>query len=103
MPETLDTAILAAPRGQLIVPPLCEPKVFFSLIVPTFNESENISAFLTAVRETLDPALGESYEVMVVDDDSPDLTGEIAARFAACYPQLRVVRRRGERGLARAV
>jgi dolichol-phosphate mannosyltransferase len=73
------------------------------LIVPTFNESENIQSFLDAVRDVLDRALGKDYEVIVVDDESPDGTGDIAARMALSYPQLRVVRRSGERGLARAV
>jgi dolichol-phosphate mannosyltransferase len=51
----------------------------------------------------LDRALGNDYEVIVVDDDSPDGTAELALRAAAAYPNLRVVRRTGERGLARAV
>jgi len=102
MPQTLDTAVLAAPCGPLIVPPSSAPAVFLSLIVPTFNESENIAAFLAALRDTLGPALVE-YEIIVVDDDSPDLTWEIAARLLPGFPQLRVVRRRGERGLSSAV
>jgi len=73
-----------------------------SLVVPTFNEIENLCEFLAAVRATLDGAL-RRYEVIVVDDDSPDRTWEAAARMAADFPQLRVVRRCGERGLARAV
>jgi dolichol-phosphate mannosyltransferase len=74
-----------------------------SLVVPTFNEIENLREFLGAVRITLDEALPGSYEVIVVDDDSPDGTWEAAAKMAAEFPQLRVVRRAGETGLARAV
>src|SRR5690349_14034449 len=62
MPETLAPALIAAPDGPLIVPPLRESKAVFSLIVPTFNESENIVSFLLAVREALDPVFGGSYE-----------------------------------------
>src|SRR5690348_12960453 len=98
LPEILDTPVLAAPAGPLIVPPARAPTVKFSLVVPTFNERDNILAFLTALREVLDPALGENYEIIVVDDESPDGTGEIAARMALTYPQLRVARRSGERG-----
>jgi dolichol-phosphate mannosyltransferase len=71
------------------------------VVIPTLNESENIAEFLGAVRNVLDRALPGDYEVVVVDDDSPDRTWEIAA--AARFPELRVVRRRAESGLARAV
>jgi len=101
MPETLDTTVLTAPSGPLTVPPSSDSAVFLSLIVPTCNESENIAAFLAALRDALDPAL--AYEIIVVDDDSPDLTWEIAARLMPDFPQLRVVRRRHETGLSTAV
>ena len=74
-----------------------------SLVVPTLNESENITDFLAAVRRTLDQALPGRYEVIVVDDDSADRTWEIAARLATDFPALRVVRRQREGGLAVAV
>jgi len=74
-----------------------------SLVVPTLNERENIAEFLAAVRHTLDEALPGDYEVIVVDDDSPDYTWEIAANLAPGFPELRVVRRRNENGLAVAV
>ncbi|PWU00285.1 MAG: polyprenol monophosphomannose synthase [Terriglobia bacterium] len=102
---TLGTAVLASPTGPLLVPPLQDEtdRPFLSLVVPTFNEIENLSDFLTAVLRTLDAALPDRYEVIVVDDDSPDRTWEAAARMAVVSPQLRVVRRCQERGLARAV
>jgi len=77
--------------------------VLLSLVVPTFNESANIRPFLATLRETLDPLLGCRYEVIVVDDDSPDGTWEVAAQVAKDYPQLRVLRRRAEKGLSTAV
>jgi dolichol-phosphate mannosyltransferase len=103
MPQTIEALGVSVPAGPLVVPPLSAPRTYFSLIVPTFNEAENILSFLTSVREVLDRALGSNYEVIIVDDDSPDRTGEIAARVALGYPQLRIARRSGERGLARAV
>ena len=64
--------IIAAPTGPLIVPATgagaAQPVL--SLVVPTLNESENITDFLAAVRHTLDQALPGRYEVIVVDDDS---------------------------------
>jgi dolichol-phosphate mannosyltransferase len=74
-----------------------------SLVVPTLNESENIIEFLAAVRRNLDAALPGNYEVVVVDDDSPDRTWEIAGNLAETFSELRVVRRRNEGGLAAAV
>jgi dolichol-phosphate mannosyltransferase len=47
--------------------------------------------------------LGDDYELIVVDDDSPDRTWELAAELTATYPKLRVLRREGERGLSSAV
>lgn len=51
----------------------------------------------------LDPELGDEYELIVVDDDSPDRTWELAAELTAQYPKLRVLRRETERGLSTAV
>jgi dolichol-phosphate mannosyltransferase len=97
--------ILPSPAGALIVPALESESTrpLLSVVVPTFNEIENLFEFLTAVRSTLDAALPGDYEVIVVDDDSPDRTWEAAAHMTTSFPQLRVVRRCQERGLARAV
>ncbi|MCX6630531.1 MAG: polyprenol monophosphomannose synthase, partial [Candidatus Solibacter sp.] len=97
--------IIAAPTGPLVVPAVVSSAAqpMLSLVVPTLNESENIADFLAAVRETLDLALPGQYEVIVVDDDSADRTWEIAARLREGFPELRVVRRQNEGGLAVAV
>jgi dolichol-phosphate mannosyltransferase len=97
--------IIEAPTGPLVVPAIdpATSDVLLSLVVPTLNESENIADFLTAVRQTLDKALPGTFEVIVVDDDSPDHTWEIAAQISETFPKLRVVRRRHEGGLAAAV
>lgn len=74
-----------------------------SVVVPTYNEAANIGPFLEAIRAGLDSVSTGGYEVIVVDDESPDGTGEVAAGISAGWPNLRVVRRTGERGLASAV
>jgi dolichol-phosphate mannosyltransferase len=51
----------------------------------------------------LDPVLGDAYELIVVDDDSPDGTWAVARDMMADHPRVRVVRRQGERGLSTAV
>lgn len=70
-----------------------------SLVLPTYNEAANLPILL----ERLSQAGLSAYEVIVVDDDSPDHTWETAQRLTASYPQLRVIRRIGRRGLASAV
>jgi dolichol-phosphate mannosyltransferase len=73
-----------------------------SLVIPTYNERENIMLAIKrahgALQETARP-----FEIIVVDDDSPDRTWEAAEALCPDYPGLRVIRRRNERGLARAV
>ena len=80
-PSIEGPGILPSPAGALIVPALEgeSPRPLLSVVVPTFNEIENLCEFLTAVRSTLDAALPGDYEVIVVDDDSPDRTWEAAA------------------------
>jgi dolichol-phosphate mannosyltransferase len=97
--------VIVAPTGPLIVPAVTDPATApaLSLVVPTLNESENIADFLAAVKRNLDLALPGDYEVIVVDDDSADRTWEIAAGLMPEFPELRVVRRQNEGGLAVAV
>jgi dolichol-phosphate mannosyltransferase len=99
-----DAQFPTAPPGPLLLPVwgAAQP-LLLSLVVPTYNESVNIRPFLETLRENLDPLLDCRYEVIVVDDDSPDGTFEAAARMAQDYPQLRLMRRIGERGLSTAV
>jgi dolichol-phosphate mannosyltransferase len=103
--QQLDDGTIIAPAGRLVIAPLdnAQPAPALSLIIPTLNEAENISEFLTQVRSTLDSVLPGRYEIIVVDDCSLDRTGEIAARLASGFAELRVVRRKNETGLARAV
>lgn len=74
-----------------------------SLVIPTYNEAENLPTLLQRLTHHLDLAIPGDYELILVDDDSPDLTWQRALELTALYPQLRVVRRQGERGLSSAV
>jgi dolichol-phosphate mannosyltransferase len=76
---------------------------FFSLVAPTFNEHSSIATFLERAAEVLEARRPGRYEIIVVDDDSPDRTWEQAEAAAKLLPAVRVIRRRGERGLATAV
>jgi dolichol-phosphate mannosyltransferase len=73
-----------------------------ALVIPTLCEAENIGGLLDSVRSVLDP-LHTSYEILVVDDDSPDGTGGVVAAIAFDDPRIRLLVRKGERGLSGAI
>ena len=77
--------------------------VHLSLIVPTYNESGNIEKIVQILSNLLDKALPNDYELIIVDDDSPDRTWDLAKVLMSDYPHLRVMRRQTERGLSTAV
>jgi dolichol-phosphate mannosyltransferase len=67
------------------------------IVSPTYNEAENLPRFAEAVRGALPHA-----DLLVVDDNSPDGTGQIADALAAADPHIRVMHRPGKRGLGTA-
>jgi dolichol-phosphate mannosyltransferase len=67
------------------------------VVLPTFNERENLAAISAAILEALPAAT-----LLVVDDSSPDGTGDIAEELAAADPRIRVKHRPGKQGLGRA-
>ena len=71
------------------------------LIVPTYNEAENLEPFVRQVLPRLASATGE-HRVLIVDDSSPDGTGEIADRLAAELDAVEVLHRAEKDGLGRA-
>jgi dolichol-phosphate mannosyltransferase len=71
------------------------------LILPTYNEAENLEPLVQALLPRLD-ATGMSHTILVVDDDSPDGTGREADRLAREIPQVEVVHRAHKQGLGRA-
>jgi dolichol-phosphate mannosyltransferase len=68
-----------------------------SIVLPTYNEKENITALVSSILLNVP----QPAEVVVVDDDSPDLTWKIAEDMGD--RRVRVIRRKGERGLATAI
>ncbi|MTJ07504.1 glycosyltransferase [Anabaena sp. UHCC 0204] len=77
--------------------------ILLSLVIPTYKERDNIENVVNILSGLLDAAIPGNYELIVVDDDSPDRTWEVAQSLIPDYPQLRVMRRQEERGLSSAV
>ncbi len=71
----------------------------FSVVLPTFNERDNIGPLIEACLA----ALERDAEVVVVDDDSPDGTGDVVAAICEKDPRVRLIRRRHGLGLASAI
>ncbi|WP_233204287.1 polyprenol monophosphomannose synthase [Halegenticoccus soli] len=71
-----------------------------SIIIPTYNESQNVVHVIERCRAALE---GYEFEIIVVDDDSPDGTWKLVEDQYADDPEIRVVRRTDGRGLAAAV
>jgi dolichol-phosphate mannosyltransferase len=79
------------------VPPNApEPRILVSLA--TYNERDNLAPLVREIRQTLPAA-----DVLVIDDNSPDGTGELADRLAVDDAHIRVMHRAGKFGLGTAV
>ena len=70
-----------------------------AIVLPTFNESANVAPMIDRLERAL---AGVRYEVIFVDDDSPDGTADLVRRLERDHPNLRVIHRIGRRGLASA-
>jgi dolichol-phosphate mannosyltransferase len=91
MPEPSTTP--PEPGGDGVRPPLGRVLV----VVPTYNEIENLEAIVGRLRAAVPEA-----EVLVADDHSPDGTGDLADKLAAEDPQVHVLHRLGKQGLGAA-
>ena len=70
-----------------------------SLIIPTFNERDNIVELVSRIRMCLQ---GVAWEVIFVDDDSPDGTADVIRNIARTDRRVRCLQRLGRRGLSSA-
>ncbi|MEG4067627.1 glycosyltransferase [Microcoleus sp. Pol11C2] len=105
--------LLPVPSGLLRIPAIetfnsnfteaDTPPIYFSLVIPTYNECKNVKSIVEKLSHLLDGSIPGNYELIVVDDNSPDRTWEVALSLTPEYPQLWVMRREHERGLSTAV
>ncbi|MGA7685656.1 MAG: glycosyltransferase family 2 protein [Terriglobales bacterium] len=79
--------------------PLPPPRIELAVVIPTYNEKENVPVVLSALARSL---YGVDWEAIIVDDDSPDGTAESVREMAATNPRIHVIERIGRRGLSSA-
>lgn len=70
-----------------------------AVVVPVFNEAGNVATMVARLEQVL---AGREWEVVFVDDDSPDGTARVARELAQVDPRVRVIQRIGRRGLSTA-
>ena len=81
------------------MPDALQPGVELSIIVPTYNEKENIAELVARIDACL---VGESWEIIFVDDDSPDETADFVRSLSAHDHRIRCIHRISRRGLSSA-
>jgi dolichol-phosphate mannosyltransferase len=72
-----------------------------SIVIPTYNEAENILSLLEEIKQTLSSRY--DYEIIVADDDSPDGTWRLVDSAAKNDNTLKLLRRNGKRGLGPSI
>ncbi len=72
-----------------------------SIVVPTYNERENVQLLCDGIRNALDGSW--DYEVIFVDDSSPDGTAGVVRQLAEWDPAIKLLERPGKLGLGSAV
>ncbi len=91
----MNEAIRPAPES----PPQAGAAAELSVIVPTFNERDNVTTLFRRLERAL---TGIAWEVIFVDDNSPDATWDVVRGLARQDPRVRCIRRIGRRGLSGA-
>ena len=76
--------------------------LYVSIISPTYNECDNVPKFAKELFEIIKTASDIDVELIIVDDNSPDRTGEVAEDLTKIYP-MKVLHRPGKMGLGSAV
>lgn len=88
---------------QQLEAPLNRASAAFSIVIPTLNEAGNIGRMIQTLGKVLEDAGHPDFEIIVVDDNSADGTGQIADKFAAAMPgHVRVIHRQGKASLGTA-
>src|SRR5215472_7487900 len=95
-PSAMDTRVQASAGGFADG---SSPRVELTVVVPTFNERTNVPLLVERLSRVL---AAVAWEIVFVDDDSPDLTGDAVRDIARGDGRVRVIERIGRRGLSSA-
>lgn len=101
--DRLYTIVTYSTKYLTISPQHQKTLSYLSLVIPTFNEKDNVEQIIELLSRLLDLNIPSQYELIIVDDNSPDLTWKIAQELTLKYPQLKVIRRTEEKDLSTAV
>ena len=72
------------------------------VVIPTYNEAANVEGIVRATVAELERLVPDAHRLLIVDDNSPDGTGQIADRLAETLPPVEVLHRAAKTGLGRA-
>ncbi len=72
------------------------------VVIPTYNEAANVEGIVRATVAELERLVPNAHRLLIVDDNSPDGTGQIADRLAETLPPVEVLHRAAKTGLGRA-
>lgn len=67
------------------------------VIIPTYKERENVEPIIKAISD-----LPVQFDILIIDDSSPDGTAEVVKKLQATFPNLHLIQRRGKLGLGTA-
>ncbi len=87
-------------NSPLVANPQTSIPIQLSVIVPVYNEADNVKLLVEALERTL---VDSVWEVIFVDDNSPDHTAQVISRIAETDRRVRLIHRVGRRGLSSAV
>ncbi len=96
--NSIHRAVARGPRPLSLSQTMSEPEI--SIILPTYNEKGNILDLVSEIKVLLE---GRSKEIIVVDDDSPDKTADAVRERFAGDPEVRVIVRTRDRGMANSI
>lgn len=81
-----------------------EKKIKYSIVIPTYNEKHNICILISSLKELFASSFpDDEYEIIVCDDDSPDLTWQAVKETFPNDPKIKVIRRTADRGLSQSI